>query len=239
MPLDPAYKKAIEDMGKISPHVAANRAGVAFDGQEFRVLFFNRLFVVRYPQVEVLEVIPADNVGPKPSVEGLFPPASGRAMQVSPGLRPVAMWLRIIVLHYIITAAGAPIADEWITFRELPGGHIYERAFVERAVQPLERAFGQDLAGFKRAAEFLGGVKMDRTGDAAYWFMAFSRLRLGCILFLSDEDLPASINILFDKAAGDCLATEDLSAVGGYLSSTLMRVASSASPADQINSRLA
>ena len=64
---------------------------------------------------------------------------------------------------------------------------------------------------------------MDRTGDAAFWFMAFPRLRMGCILYAADEEMPPSVNILFDKAAGSYLATEDLSAVGGYLSSALIR----------------
>ncbi|MBI2864123.1 MAG: DUF3786 domain-containing protein [Chloroflexi bacterium] len=237
MPLDPAYNKAVQDLRRLSPYVAANRAGVVFDGHEFRVPFFNRVFVVRYPEVEVLELASDSAKSVGASFGGRTPlrepednacgdqthPGGSSPLPVSTEFKPVSLWLQIVVLHYLITANGAPIADQWITFRELPGGYIYEKAFAGRAVEPLERAFGRDLPGFKRAGESLGGVKMDRTGDAAHWFMAFPRVRLGCILFLADEEMPASINILFDKAASDYLATEDLSAVGGYLSAALVR----------------
>lgn len=216
MPLDPAFNKAVEDMKKISPYVAANKAGVAFDGREFRVAFFDRLFVVRYPEVGVSE---EDGTGVPGRVE-----ASGRSpLRDMPATKAVPLWLQIVVLHYVATASGAPIADDWVTFRQLPGGHIYEKAFAQRAVQPLERAFATDLAGFKRACEALGGVKMGRTGDAAYWFMALPRLRMGCVLYTADEEVPASVNMLFDKAASNYLPTEDLSAVGGYLCAALIK----------------
>jgi hypothetical protein len=42
-------------------------------------------------------------------------------------------------------------------------------------------------------------------------------------LWLGEEDLPGSVNILFDSAAGHMLPTEDLAGVGGMLSGMLLR----------------
>ena len=62
---------------------------------------------------------------------------------------------------------------------------------------------------------------MSRSGDAAFRFLALPKIPMGCILYLGDEEVPASINMLFDAAAPHYLPTEDLSYLGIYLSQAL------------------
>ena len=188
-----ALEKARGELPKHSPYVLGAKSGCDFREGEFLLPFFHRRYRISFPKGEARE-------------EGGGEPA---------------IWLRILFLHYLLTADGTPVADDWIAYRHLPGAELFEGRFVNMAIRPLVQAFGQDLEGFKRAAEALGGVPMSRTGDAAFYFLAFPHLPMASLLYLGDEEVSPSVNILFDASAPHYLPTEDLSLLGSYLSQAL------------------
>jgi hypothetical protein len=192
--LDIAYKKAQEDMAGISPYVVASQSGASFEGERFILPFFHRSFSVHYPDVKVAEV-GSDTPPPR--------------------------WLEILLMHYLINADGTPISGMWVTYRYLPGARLFDQRFTNMAVQPLLDYFGNDADGFRQAGLSIGGRPMTRTGDAAFRFLALPKIPMGCILYLGDEEVSPSINILFDAAAPHYLPTEDLSLLGSYLSAIL------------------
>ena len=65
--------------------------------------------------------------------------------------------ITIVLWHYLLTADGTPPADRWLTFRELPNGLFYSQAFAQHAENLLADKYGSDVAGFRRAADALGG----------------------------------------------------------------------------------
>ncbi len=87
------------------------------------------------------------------------------------------------------------------------------------------RAFGSDLDGFRGAAEALGGDEMTRTGDAGYRFLALPHIPMGCTLYLADDELAASVSILFDDAIAQYLCAEDTAYLGSYFSESLLSAA--------------
>ncbi|MFH1486278.1 MAG: DUF3786 domain-containing protein [Chloroflexota bacterium] len=195
MGLDSAYQKAVEEMKECSPYVVAAKSGADFADGSFRLAFFNRSFAIHHPEVRTEEVGVA---------------------------KPVPQWLQLILFHYLLTADGTPVADEWITYRQLPGAFLFEQRFGVQAMQRLVRAFGDDIEAFNRAGLALAGVPMSRTGDAAFRFMVLPHLPMGCLLYMGDEEVAGSASILFDRAAPHYLATEDLSIIGHYLIGTLV-----------------
>ncbi len=180
---------------EISPYVAAAKSGTEYDHGRFMVTFFGRHLQVTYPQGEVQEV-------------GFS--------------SPLPLWLQVTTLHYLITADGAQVTDHWIAFRDLPGGHILLGNFETNTLAPLTAALGHDPEGFRRAAQALDGYPMG-LGDVSFRFLAFPRLPMACILWTGEEGLPPAVNIVYDGAAPHYLHTEDLSAVGDYLSQALRR----------------
>lgn len=132
-------------------------------------------------------------------------------------------WLRLLLLHYILTADGTAVEEQWISYRHLPGAELFECRFHNLALHSLAQAFARDLAGFSRAGQALGGIAM-RLGDASFRFNAFPRLPLVCIIYQGDEEVAGSANILFDVSAPHYLATEDLAYLGEYLVDTLRRL---------------
>ena len=193
---DAALEKAIEGMKGIVPYAVASKSGTNYDGKRFRIPFFNRVFLVYYPEIKIAE-------------EGK--PA------------PVPQYLEIILLHYLLQAKGASVADEWIAYRQLPGATLFERRFIQMAVQPLLRAFDNNAEGFKKAGLALGGIPITRTGDAAFKFMPLPKIPMACIFFQGEEGIPSSVNILFDASASEYLPTEDLSLVGVYLVNSMRK----------------
>ncbi|MBM3157884.1 MAG: DUF3786 domain-containing protein [Chloroflexi bacterium] len=187
---DEALQQAIEGLKGITPYAVASKSGTEFDGKRFRVPFFNRVFLVHYPEV-------------KTSEEGKT--------------APVPQYIEIILLHYLLQSRGVAVADEWIAYRQLPGASLFQTRFTQMAIKPLLSAFENNLEGFKRAGAAIGGTPITRTGDAAFKFMALPRIPMACIYYQGEEGIPSSVNILFDAAAPEHLPTEDLSLLGVYL----------------------
>ncbi len=153
---------------------------------------------------------------------------SGRVTPVSVG-RPSSPSTEILLLHYLLAADGALPTGEWVSFHELPSGRIYQAAFAGRSLAPLSAAFGLDAAAFAAASRACGGEPM-RLGDSSFWFRVLPRLSLAAVQWLGEEDLPGSVNILFDSSAGHYLPTEDLAVVGGMLSGRLLRARPGGAP---------
>ncbi|TET39887.1 MAG: DUF3786 domain-containing protein [Dehalococcoidia bacterium] len=200
MRFDIAYRKAQKEVEGLSPYVVASMSGASFEEGKFIIPFFNRSFFVHYPEVKVEE---AGSDTPPPR------------------------WLEILLMHYLVTADGTPISGMWITYRYLPGTRLFEQKFTNMALRPLIDTFGNDAEGFRHASLAIGGTPMARSGDAAFRFLALPKIPMGCILYLGDEEVSPSINMLFDAAAPHYLPTEDLSLLGNYLSATLQRYKSS------------
>ncbi len=190
MGLDNAYEKAQKDMAGLSPNVAASMSGAIFDKGMFTIPFFRRSFTIHLPEAKVTD-IGSDTAPPR--------------------------LLEILLMHYLVHADGTPVSGMWITYRHLPGANLFEQRFSNMALQPLLDSFGNDAEGFRQAALAIGGTPMSRSGDAAFRFMALPKIPMGCILYLGDDEVPPSINILFDAAAPHYLPTEDLSYLGLHL----------------------
>jgi hypothetical protein len=197
---DPALQKARQDLARLAPHLVAARAGVVYrrltdESGEFDVPFWGRQFVVTYPHGTVTEA------GSEASL-------------------PIAE--QILTLHYLTVADGAPMADRWVAFRELPGGMGYAPAFQGRADNRLKQTFGRDAEGFHRVARALDGESLS-FGDASYLFRVFPKLWLAVVLYLADEEFGASASVLFDGAASHYLPTEDLAVIGGMLAGRMIK----------------
>jgi len=198
----PALDKAVSNLQALDPWLVALRSDAKYTrltdaSSQIEVRFWGKDYIVSYPDISMEEM----ETGQEP---------------------PIA--IKILVLHYLINADGTPLADSWVAFRELPDGHVYDATFRRRANLRLAQAFGSDLDGFVAAAKSLGGVRLTY-GDASFLFPIFPRLRLAAVLYLADEEFPASANVLFDAAASHYLPTEDLAVLGGMLAGRLIKAA--------------
>jgi hypothetical protein len=161
----------------------------------FEVRFWGREYEVSYPEGAVRELGNGDEPG---------------------------FAVQLLLLHYLTTADGRPLADHWVAFRELPDALAYDSAFQGRTSLPLIRAFGHDREGFVAAAQALGGEPLS-FGDAAFMFRLLPCVRMAIVLHLGDDEFPPAVTVLFDAATGHYLPTEDVAVLGGMVCGTLQK----------------
>lgn len=182
--LEETLKQAAENFSALDPHEIAEKAGVRFNNidQSLTVTFVNQDYLVYHP-------------------DGKVTTEKGETASI---------YLTIIILHYLVTAKGSPLVGQWIAYRHLPGGDIYIDPFQKRAVLPFLKTFGDRPAVFQKAAEALGGYRIDLSGISMV-IPVLPRVPICFTIWPGDEEMPASANILFDQAAASYLPTEDYS----------------------------
>jgi hypothetical protein len=198
-----AWERARADWARADPALCAELAGCEQGPDGIATPYFGRPYVVTHPDGNVM----------------------------LPGGRAAHPSIAIVVLHYLMTADGAPPAeavvsprDRWATFRQLPDGLFYAQAFAGHAEGLLAERFGNDAEGFRRAAAAVGGAAYDPAPggglappDVAYRFQAFSRVAVMVQLWEGDEEFPGRVQMLFDAAVAHYLPTEDIAGVGDWL----------------------
>jgi hypothetical protein len=125
------------------------------------------------------------------------------------GAEPVPMGERLLILHYLVTATGAPPRGELISFKELPEGVAYNPTFYKRAILPLLNKFGTSPDRLIAVAATFGGVDAHQ-GDAAVTFQPFPKVAITWVLWRGDEEFPAEGTILVDRGIPDYLPAEDI-----------------------------
>jgi hypothetical protein len=159
-------------------------------GRAFRVPFLNRTFQLTYPDFEFRDV----------AVSG----------------KDVPIQEQILILHYLQADLPEQPRGDWVAYREIPGAAFYFAAFVNRAIEPLKQAFGQNIAGLRRTAARLNGVAVE-FGDAGFDFHVFPRVPVRLILHAGDDEFPAEAAILFDRSIERMLSPEDIAWLAGMV----------------------
>jgi hypothetical protein len=173
---------AAQSLAEQSLEEISRRSGIPIGGQNaLRLPFLGRVYVIAYPSFE-------------------FSDAADPAAQVP-------LQEQVLILHYLLRCQ-PHLKGQWIAYREIPGAGFYFSAFVKRAVDPLKKAFGQNVAGLKKAAAKLGATPMD-TGNAAYRLELLPYAPIQIVVWEGDDEFPAEANILFDASVGDYLPPED------------------------------
>ena len=130
--------------------------------------------------------------------------------------------LQGLVLYYLHTTDGSPIADRFISFSELPAGKFYAHAFQGYTGEELLRHFGNDRQRFEGAAQSIGGGHYP-LGDASFIFQLLPRVVLLVVFWCGDNDFPSSYQVLFDASISHHLPTDVCAVAGGMLTRQLMK----------------
>lgn len=181
--LDLTYRVAIGKLAAKEPVAMAQNAGVTYDreNKKFTVKYLNEDYLVSFPEGEVER--------------------AGSSTEV-----PISV--KILILHYLATANGAPLQNKWISFKELPDGVIYNGPFTNRAINPMLKIFAERQAEFVELALKLGG-RQETLGDTSMTIDVLPNVPITYVMWSADDEFPASGNILFDGSASCYLPTED------------------------------
>lgn len=126
-----------------------------------------------------------------------------------------------LFLYYFVMADGTPPAGRWISFRELPDGWLYHKAFQSYTGDRLIQAVGDELCRLSGAAEALGGAPLG-IGDCGHSFQVLPRVQLAITYWRGDEDFAPQAQVLFDVAASHYLPVDGLALLGSNLVKRLL-----------------
>ncbi len=198
--LEPQIAQAREDLGRRNPRTVAKLSGAEFvesgpGSGELRLKFFGRVYKISWPELAVSDP------------------------QGCPCTNPI----QAALLQYLVLADGAPLANHWVSLRELPNGAFYERAFQGYSGNLVARAFKGDIKSFRDAALKLGGEPL-ALGDAAFRFWALPRIPLAVVYWSGGDEFPASAQVLFDASAGHYHHLEVMAHLGSMICNWLIAV---------------
>jgi hypothetical protein len=191
------YKKAVKEFQASDPLKMSIQSKSKYDykTKNFIVKFLNDNFQISYPEGEILhfgEVYDVPKIG-----------------------------MNILLLHYLTMSRDIPLSGELISFKGVPNNVSYLKAFVDRAVNPISKVFSTNPKGFKKAFLRLDGKEVGY-GDIAFTINVLPRIPLTYVLWLSDEELNGSANILFDSSVSSHLPTEDITGLGEITTSHII-----------------
>jgi hypothetical protein len=193
-----AFKHSLARLSSLDPKKMAENSGCVFDPEE--------------------GTISLTSLGREISVQ--FP--YGNVRFKKSGLVPVWEW-RLLILNYLGRADNTLLTGEVITYRETDQGQVFYSAFYKSCIFPLvEKLAGEAPEKIKRACSDLGAV-FEETSDITAVFSLFPRFPIMVKIWLKDEELPGSANILFDSTANHYLHTEDIAAAGELVSRFLIK----------------
>lgn len=106
--------------------------------------------------------------------------------------------LNLVVLHYLLYAQNKPLANKWVSEKDLPGGGLFFTASHALPMESLVDAFDARTSLLDAAARSIGGEKTDM-GGLAYRFRVLPRIPILLIFWARDEEFEPSFHILFDE----------------------------------------
>ncbi len=193
-----AFAKALKQFRARDPVEIAAQSGATYDPGQGTITLssFGRKIVVHYP--------------------------GGEVTFGGTGLLPLTGW-RLVVVNYLGRASGAAPRGELISYRELEDGMVFFSAFQRESIIPLGKWIGGKSPEIvAQAIAELGGTSTEGA-DIAAVIPALPRFPVTIKLWLPDEELSGSANILFDSTANEYLHTEDIAVVGGYAAAFLVK----------------
>jgi hypothetical protein len=134
----------------------------------------------------------------------------------------VPLTTRILLLHYLSTATGAPLTGEWISFAQVPGGDLYLQNFRARSVDRVVRSFAGRETALVEAAVAIGGGAAG-FGDVSVQVSVLPRVPVALVLWRGDEEFSPAGNLLFDAAVTEYLPVEDMVVLAGMTVSRICR----------------
>ena len=135
---------------------------------------------------------------------------------------------KILILHYLTNATGAPFTHKLITYGQIEGGKFYCPVFVKRNLEPILSCFGDKPESLIEVAQKLGGQRSNY-GDGSVSIDVFPMVRIFIILWRGDDEVPHGGNILFDGNIRHYLASEDVCVLTEILTWKLINLAKTSS----------
>lgn len=197
MNLEPAYQKACAKFKQINPQIMAQNSGFPFNEEEgcYDISFLGHSYQLSYSLAQ-------------------FKEKDGQILPLD---------YQICILHYLTDISQEKPNNEYISFKEIPNGFIYQTPFTNRCIRRLIKMFGNNKEELVRKGLKLKGV-VKKIGDSAITIPVFPKIPITLVIWEGDDEFPPNGTILFDKATSVCLPIEDFVIIASIVLSVMQEM---------------
>ena len=129
--------------------------------------------------------------------------------------------LELVTVLYLINVRDMyPVGKDIVGTKDLKEGHFFQGPHALRT-EPLLRRYGNDLRGFREAAEHLAGEPMEMA-DAAYRLHPFPRVGLYFLFWQGDQEFAPQMTVLFDRSIEAIFAADAIWALVNRVVTSLL-----------------
>lgn len=130
--------------------------------------------------------------------------------------------LELTTVLYLINVKDIyPIGRDIVGVKDLKEGHFFQGPHALKT-EPLLRRYGNDLRGFREAAEHLAGEPVEMA-DAAYRLLPFPRMALYFLLWQGDQEFEPQMSVLFDRSIEAIFAADAIWALVNRVAIALLQ----------------
>jgi hypothetical protein len=128
--------------------------------------------------------------------------------------------LTLICLVYLLKVNRDDIINDLVTVQDLKESHFFQGPHAIDVV-PLIKRFGHNMPAFQKAAESIGGVRIEMA-DGAYRINTFPKVPVYYLLWLGDDEFAPRVSILFDRSIERHLSADAIWGLVRLVSSALL-----------------
>jgi hypothetical protein len=128
--------------------------------------------------------------------------------------------LETLCLVYLLNVGPQPLSHDMVSVSDLRDAHFFKGPH-ELKVTPLLERYGNDLDGFKRAAERLAGEGVE-LADVAYRIRAFPKVPIYYLFWQGEEEFAPRLSILFDRSIEHHLSADAIWGLTNLVSDILL-----------------
>jgi hypothetical protein len=192
-----------QELSKIGPaNICYNSGAMILEENKIGLDFFDRQVVV---DLENKNVFYSEN---------------GRGRIKREGTEFLDIFSISLILHYLVTADGTPVAGKWISYRELPGGLFYWSA-IPPVIAPLIEKYQKNGRAFLDRVLRIGGSTTQDFKHGAV-LRPFTRFPVLMIIDEEDEEFGANLRLLFDESSPHYIKTDVIKILMVYIVKLLL-----------------
>ena len=122
-------------------------------------------------------------------------------------LHRMGYFFDLACLWYLANAKEKPLARKLISPASLSGGEIFQKGTHVLPLDQIADRYENDIEGFFKKGAELGGQKLEH-GDGSLLLHPFPRVPVTLILWVSDDEFPARVDMFFDATCDTHLPTD-------------------------------
>lgn len=136
-------------------------------------------------------------------------------------------WITVPLLNYILSGEGVPVADKWVSLRELKKGRARYQMFQRQCEEPMQRVADIYPDLFHDIIEVFSGRRVSQQFDSDISLVLHPLPKVPILIcyWLPDDGLDSTLHVFFDETADKNLDTDSIFTLGTGLAHMFKKIA--------------